>query len=118
MTQADHAQVLKMVEAGTINASEGARLLGAIRSTTPPPDLFDRWLRIRVTELQTQRPRVTVNLPLSWLTLGLRIGSHFDPDLAQIDVNEIVEAIQSGAEGRLVDVENVEDDERIEIFVD
>jgi hypothetical protein len=117
-TEPDRAQVLKMIETGQVNAADGARLLSALGQPAPSADLPDRWLRLRITDLDTQRPKVSVNLPMTWVALGLKLGSHYKPELAQIDVNEIVESVRRGAEGRLVEVENIEDGERIEIFVD
>jgi len=118
MAEPDRAQVLKRIEAGQVSAAEGIRLLDAAGRPTRPSDLSNRWLHVRVTDLVTQRPKVNVNLPMAWFALGLRIGSRYKPELAQLDVNEIMEAIRGGAEGRIVEVEDEEDGERIEIFVD
>ncbi len=117
MAQPDRAQLLKMIETGQVSAAEGIRLLDA-GYTADASGLPARWLHVRVTDLTTQRPKVSLNLPMAWLSLGLRIGSRYKPELAGLDVNEIVEAIHSGAEGRLLEVEDAEDGERIEIFVD
>jgi len=117
MAQSDRAQVLTMIEAGQVSAADGIRLLAAGRSTGSS-DLSNRWLHVRVTDLATQRPRISLNLPITWFALGLRIGSRYKPELAELDVNEIMEAIHGGADGRLIEVEDVEDGERIEIFVD
>jgi hypothetical protein len=118
MMGTDRTQVLKMVEAGQVSAAEGARLLGAVAQPDRPVELSNRWLRVRVTDLHTQRPKVTVNLPLSWVEVGLRIGAHYHPDLAGVDLKEIMKKIDEGAEGRLVEVEDETSDERIEVFVD
>lgn len=118
MTQSDRSQVLKMVEAGQIDADEGVRLLGVVDRPAHPSDASNRWLRIRVTDMVTQRPKVNINLPMAWVAVGLRIGARYSSELAGIDLNEILESIRSGAEGRIVEVEDEEDGERIEIFVD
>jgi len=118
MPESERAQVLRMVEAGKINAAEGARLLGAASQPASPSDWAGRWLRVRVTNLATQQPRVSVNLPLTWLRLGWQIGAHYHPELARVDMDEILEAIRSGAEGRIVEVEDKEEGERIEVYVD
>jgi hypothetical protein len=118
MTEPERAHVLQMIEAGKINAADGIRLLDAVKVSLREPDLAGRWIRIRVTNLATQRPKVSVNLPLAWVALGVRIGSQFSPELAQIDMNEILDAIRSGAEGRIIEVEDLEDEERVEVFVD
>ena len=118
MLGADRTQVLKMVEAGQISATEGARLLGAVEPPARPVDAADRWLRIRVTDLLTDRAKVSVNLPMAWVSLGLRIGARYHSDLAGIDLNEVMKMIDEGAQGRIVEVEDEEKGEHVEIFVD
>jgi len=118
MPESERAQVLRMVEAGKINAAEGARLLGAVSQPANPSDWSGRWLRVRVTNLTTRQPEVSVNLPITWVTLGLQIGARYHPELAHIDMDEILEAIRSGAEGRIVEVEDEEKGKRIEVYVD
>lgn len=118
MLGADRTQVLKMVEAGQISAAEGARLLGAVEQTTPEADVADRWLRVRVTDLLTNRAKVSLNLPMAWVAVGLKIGAHYRPDLAGLNLNEIIKTIDEGAAGRIVEVENEQEGERVEIFVD
>lgn len=117
MAQPDRAQVLEMIEAGQVSAADGIRLLDAGRQADPA-DLSTRWLHVRVTDLATQRPKVNLNLPIAWLALGLRIGARYKPELADLDMNEIIGAIHGGADGHILEVEDVEDGERIEIFVD
>jgi hypothetical protein len=75
-------------------------------------------LHVRVTNLQTGRPKVNVNLPLTWVELGLKIGAKYQPEIAGLDFNDIVAQIQDGANGRLIEVEDLDDGERVEIFVD
>jgi hypothetical protein len=118
MTTSDRAQVLKMIEAGQVSAADGAKLLGAVDRPARPSDADTRWLHIRVTDLATDRPKVNVNLPIAWVALGLRIGSRYSSELAGIDLNEIMDAIRSGAEGRIVEVEDAEDGQRVEIYLD
>jgi len=48
--------------------------------------------------------------------VGTKMGAHFAP--AGINLEEVMEAIHSGAEGKIVDVEDAEDNERVEIFVE
>ena len=68
--------------------------------------------------LATQAPKVNVNLPLGLVTAGLRIGQRYAPELHGIDWDELLDEIQRGANGKLVEVEDEEDNERVEIFVD
>lgn len=105
--------VLNQLSTGQISAEEAARLLNQ-----PAPNLSARWLHIHVSDLATGASRVSVNLPLSWVEIGMRIGARHEPRLAEIDWNEVADMIQAGAQGRLVEVEDLEDNERVEIYVD
>jgi hypothetical protein len=112
------ASILNQVAAGQLSADEAASLL------QPPPaaDLKGRWLRVRVTRLDTGAPRVTVNLPMTWVQVGMQIGSrmgmHHHPEIAGLDWDEVLAALQSGAGGQIVEVENLDSNERIEVFVE
>jgi hypothetical protein len=74
-----------------------------------------RWLKIRVTDMVTGRAKATVNLPLSLVDAGLNIASKYAPEIA---FEELVAAIQSGAEGKIIDVYDEEDGEHVEIFIE
>ena len=48
--------------------------------------------------------------------MGINMGARFARE--EIHVDDFVEAIQAGTEGKIVDVVDEEDGERIEIFVE
>jgi hypothetical protein len=120
----DRARILQMVSEGKISAVQGAELLNAMRSNgapdAPPAPIGGKanWLRVRVTNLETGRAKVNVNLPFSLVRAGLKIGSHFAPEMQDIDWEELLAAIDEGAQGKLVDVEDIESGEKVEVFVD
>ena len=121
----DRNHILDRLASGQISADEAARLLRGPAESPPPPatelppaQLANRWLRIRVTDLATGRQRVNVNLPLSWVQIGMKIGARYRPEIAGIDFAGLLHQIQSGANGKLIEVEDLEDDERVEIYVD
>lgn len=121
----ERAQILKMVGEGKISAEEGARLLAAITSSKKPAPsartsdaLRSRWLRVRVFNMATGKPKVNVNLPLGLIGVGLRLGAQFAPELADFDVEELIAAIEEGAQGKILEVEDEEDGERVEIFIE
>jgi hypothetical protein len=112
-----------MVSENQIDAQEAARLLGALNDSpesgdAPASRRSARWFRVRVTNLETGRTKVNVNLPLSLVKVGLRIGAHFAPEVEELDWDQLMDAIQEGANGKLVEVEDMEDGERVEVFVD
>ena len=120
----DRTEILRLIQGGKITTSEGIQLLNSLDKTlTLPPapkpgNTKGRWLRIRVTNLATQAPKVNVNLPLGLVSAGLRIGQRYAPELNGVDWDALLDEIQRGANGKLVEVEDQEDGERVEIFVD
>jgi hypothetical protein len=119
-----NAQILNLLADGQISPEEAAaRMRGEAPSSARPAagnpaELGNRWLHIRVTDVSTGRPRVNVNLPLTWVALGLQLGVRHAPQLGGIDLKQLLDEIRSGANGRLIEVEDHDDGERVEIFVD
>ncbi|MDW8316456.1 MAG: hypothetical protein RMN53_01255 [Anaerolineae bacterium] len=119
----ERLRILQMVEQGRLTAEEGLRLLEALAAgrrerredTTAEASASPRWLRVRVTDLRTGKQKVNVNIPLRLVNVGVKMGARFAPELEEMDVLEVA---RSGVSGKLLDVENVEEGERVEIFVD
>ena len=116
-------KILEMISNGKISAEEGSRLLDAMDSpnpSTPKNNAKKKWLRIKVTDLNTGKDEVNVNLPISFLNWGLKMGQHFSPELrAQgVDMDEIANLVNEGAEGKIVDVYDKEENKHVEISID
>lgn len=123
-TAEERLQILDMVRSGQITADEGARLLEALReedrlpeedrlgSRAKEPDQF----RIRVTDLETGRQKVDMRMPWSLVNVGINMGARFARD--EVKVEDFLEAVQAGAEGKIMDLVDEEDGERIEVFVE
>ena len=122
-TSDERVKILKMVEEGKITAAEGAKLLAALsesRQTARKPSLRSSgsgasWLRVRVTDMITGKTKATVNLPLGLVDAGLNIASKYAPDVA---FDELIVAINEGAEGKIIDVYDEEDNEHVEIYIE
>lgn len=120
----EYSEILDRLAAGEISADEAAELLrrpgrpfaGTPKAGDAPP--AGGRLRVRVSSLHTGRTRVNVNVPLTWVEAGMKLGACYDPGLARLDFDEIVEEIRSGAGGKIVDVEDLEDGERVEVFLE
>ena len=77
----------------------------------------DKWLRIRVTDLTTGKPKTNVKIPASLANFGMRMAARFAPnDVQGLDMDEIIAVMQSGGDAKLVDVEDEEKGERIEVY--
>jgi hypothetical protein len=125
LVREERTQILNMVGEGKISAEEGARLLAAIKAPKrrdPPAVSRDaalgRWLRVRVWNMTTGKPKVNVNIPMGLVNMGLRLGAQFAPELSDFDADELMTAIDEGVQGKIVEVEDAEGGERVEIFVD
>ena len=117
----ERMQILKMLEAGQITAEEAAKLLETLEAPARGGEETGgqaNWFRVRVSDMHTGRSKVDVNIPMGLVNLGLKIGARFAPDIEDLDFEEVIETIRSGVQGRIVDVEDEEEGERVEIFVE
>ncbi|HBG77034.1 MAG TPA: hypothetical protein DDW86_08770 [Clostridiales bacterium] len=126
-------KILQMVEEKKITVEEAEKLLDAMGPEEPEPVLLEseeptdslnlkgKFLRLRVSEEGEQK--VQINLPLSVVEVGLKIGMQVGPKFAPemeklegIDFNELLEAVKKGATGKLLEVKD--DGDLVEIYVD
>lgn len=109
MNSEERKKVLQMVEEKKISVEEAEKLFTEMAETEQLPVVktssSKKFLRIEVMDGEDQ---VKVNLPISLVKLGLS----FVPKEAKtqlenqnIDLNEIVKAIEEGADGKLVDIQ-------------
>ena len=124
-TVEERMQILKMIEEGKISAEEGAKLLAALAAGSKadvarrePAGGGAKQFRVRVTDLASGRNKVNINIPMRLVNVGLKMGARFAPDIEGINFDEIVAAIKSGSQGKIVDVVDDEDGERVEIYVE
>lgn len=134
-TMEERMKILTMVQEGKITPEDAAQLLEAInsapnqpprRATTQvsvdenPPGIGrkPRWLRVRVTDTDSGKPRVNVRLPISMVSVGLKMGSKFAPQIEGLDASELMQIIESGELGQIVDVYDEDDGEHVEVFLE
>jgi len=78
-----------------------------------------RWLRVHISELDTGRNRVKINVPLGLVRLGMKIGARFTDELNEDVIGDVLQVLESeDIDGTLVEVEDVEDNERVHVFVE
>ena len=136
---ATRQEILEMLSAGQISVDEATELLNtpasdaiAVQEPAPAPapapmpapapksgNGGPRWLRIQVSELDSGRNRVRVNVPLGLVNFGLRVGARFTDEVDNDMLRDVMEALKGGdVTGTLVEVEDAEDNERVHIFVE
>lgn len=121
-TAEERMQILRMVEARQISAEEAAKLLSALDKADKGEPAASvgtaRWFRVRVTDLRTGKNKANVNIPMGLVSVGIKMGARFAPNVEGLDMQELSRAIREGTQGKIVDVENEEDAERVEIFIE
>lgn len=124
----ERVRILAMVKEGKISPEEGIKLLEALETSTEDqvesPQSKAKWFRVRVTDVKTNRPKVTVNLPIGLVDWALRTGSKVaafggaDLNGMGINLDELRAAINFGLKGKIIDVTDEEDGEHVEIIVE
>lgn len=125
-TTEERLQILKMIEEGKISAAEGAELLRALDTKGERNQPLEplkgasnpRWFRVRVTDVQTGRNKVNVNIPMGLVNVGIKMGARFAPEIEGEQLSNIMDAVRSGQLGKIMDITDDEDGERVEIFVE
>ncbi len=146
-TSDERMNILRMIEEHRITADQGALLLAAakpveaspvqvaapaaVSQAAPAPAYVAepqaagsaiktkmRFFKVRVTDMKSGRSKVSVTLPLSLVKWGLKFGQSHVPEINNIPIEGLDELIDAGMEGKLVDVEDDEDGEHVEVFIE
>lgn len=124
----ERVRILGMVKEGKITPEEGIKLLEALETSTE--DQVDttqgkaKWFRVRITDVKTNRPKVSVNLPIGLVDWALRTGSRVaafggaDLNGMGINLEELRAAINFGVRGKIIDVTDEDEGQHIEIIVE
>ena len=134
----ERMRILKMVEDRRISADEAEKLLSALEDgefNDIAKKGRSRWLKVRVYDRDSSRPKVKVNVPLALLKIGARIGAKFNitlpeeakrtmhekgvdlSDLKDLEkLEEVIDSLASQGPFKLVDVE--EENEKVEVYIE
>ncbi len=119
-TAEERLKILEMIREGKLSAEEGARLLQALnvgaKKAQTGSGREPRWLRVRVTDVQSGKTTVNVNLPMSLVNVGVRMGARFIPKESNFDAEGVMDQIRGGAVGKVVDMES--NGEHVEVWVE
>jgi hypothetical protein len=130
-------EILEMLSAGEIDVTRATDMLNQpgepdapaaapaepaprpVQAQAQPTDAQRRWLHIHVSELDSGRSRVRVNVPLSLIQFGVKIGARFTDELNSDMLSDLMDVLRNDdVSGTLVEVEDAEDNERVHIYVD
>ena len=117
-------RILKMVEEGKIDVDKASELIDALnKSASEQPIVLsknlDKMLKVRV--LSATKDTVNVNVPIKFLkAIGNAVNNIKIPGISDedgIDIKMIMEAIDSGLEGKIVDVKSSNGD-IVEVYIE
>jgi hypothetical protein len=120
----DRLRILEMIANKTITASEGAELLKAV-DDNPSTELAkpkkQAFKMFKIKVLSADGDKVNVQIPLEFAKVALKNGKGFmkidQLDGMDIDVDMILEMIDSGSLGKIVDIESADGD-IVEIIIE
>jgi|GEM_PF-2844532 len=128
--ESDRLMILELLEKGKITSEEADKLLASLNpvdraEAAEPVDLKAgynnkprraHWMRIRVTELSSGKRKFSLLLPIFFIKFGISFT------VRRVKTAEERDGLQTGREffkdavkGKVVDVSDPEDDERVEI---
>lgn len=118
----ERLKILQMVEDGKLTAEEASKLLKVLDkqdrqqggAQTGPA----RWFRVRITEVDQQKPSLDINLPINMVNVGLKMGARLIPELEGLELQELKEALSQGVTGKIFDALDEEDGSHVEVFIE
>jgi polyhydroxyalkanoate synthesis regulator phasin len=121
-TTDERNRILNMVESGQITAAQAAQLLDALLSEREQPGerVRNRTVRIWMTDMATNHKKmnVTATMPINLISMTLHLLTRMVPQLNDGTIQNVMHAIERGNTGRLLDLQDLEEGKRIEIFVE
>ena len=113
----DRLRILEMIEKKQITAAEGAELLKALdisEPTTAVQPKKDAFKMFRIKVLSADGDKVNVQIPIEFAKVALTSGKGFmkvdQIEGLDLDVDMILEMIDSGTLGKIVDIESADGD--------
>ncbi len=120
----DRLRILEMIENKTITAKEGAELLKALdseNSVKTPQNIQNSFKMFKIKVLSTDGDKVNVQIPLEFAKVALKNGKGFmkieQIDNMDLDLDLILEMIEQGTIGKIVDIESADGD-KVEIVIE
>jgi hypothetical protein len=115
-------RILNMIESSQITAAQGAELLDTL---IPEYEQFgsqkeNRTVRIWMTDMSTNRRKMnmTATIPVYLVSMSLRLLARLVSQLSDSTIQNVIRDIERGTTGRLLDLQDLEEGKRLEIFVE
>jgi hypothetical protein len=115
-------RILNMVESGQITAGQAAQLLDTLLPEYEKSggQIENRTVRIWLTDMSNNRRKMnmTATIPVYLVSMSLRLLARLVSQLNDSTIQNVVRALERGTTGRLLDLQDLEEGKRLEIFVE
>ncbi len=115
-------RILNMIESGQITAGQAAQLLDTLlpEHEHSSGQMENRTLRIWMTDMPTNRSKMnmTATMPVYLVSMSLRLLARLISQLNDSTIQNVIRAMERGTTGRLLDLQDLEEGKRLEIFVE
>ena len=115
-------RILNMIESGQITAGQAAQLLDTLLPEYEQSggQVENRTVRIWLTDMSTNRRKMnmTVTIPVYLVSMSLRLLARLVSQLNDSTIQNVIHAIERGTTGRLLDLQDLEEGKRLEVFVE
>jgi hypothetical protein len=115
-------RILNMIESGQLTAAQAAQLLDTLLPEYEQTggQSENRTVRIWMTDISTNRRKMnmTATIPVYLVTMSLRLLARLVSQLNDSTLQNVIRAIERGTTGRLLDLQDLEEGKRLEIFVE
>lgn len=115
-------RILDMIEKGQITAAQAAQLLDTLvpKSEQPEGQMQNRTVRIWMTDMSTNRRNMnmTATMPIYLISTSLRLLARLVSQLNDGTIQNVIRALEKGTTGRLLDLQDLEEGKRLEIYVE
>lgn len=123
VSREERNRILDMVAAGQVSVEEAGQLFDALQEEPPafpPQPLPNRTVRVWITDMAAHNRQVnmTVTLPVNVLRITLQALASVIPPLRDKRVEQVIRSVESGMTGRVMDLQDLEDGKRVEIFIE
>jgi hypothetical protein len=128
-TETEKIKILQMIQSGKITADQGIELLNACAVAEAKSSTLNaastgsrtpsaQWVRVIVTDMATGKRRVNVRMPAGLVNTGTKFGARLSIDRQNLDPAILRESIRSGKVGKILDVADDDEQERVEIYLE
>jgi hypothetical protein len=108
--------ILERVERGEIGSEAAIHEISSEKVQSREKQTH--YLKINVNRLHDNQPRVNVRIPIRMLEFGLALGSRYAPELNELNLDQIVEDLQTMSDGTIVEVQDIKDDEHVLVSIE